>query len=165
VGATKWLERFEPAFANLSIDERDAIKDFALLWSLFESRVLDCDGCADKIIDAVRDLREKKGLELGRFNSAMEHFRRRYHDGIELKKGRFDALFRRRDRSSREMAEAFVSNTATDEAHILAGLLIIIFRLRNNLFHGTKWADGVRGQFDNFNHANSALMAFMELHR
>jgi hypothetical protein len=31
--------------------------------------------------------------------------------------------------------------------------------LRNNLFHGVKWAYGIRDQRSNFEHANQALMA------
>ena len=159
--ATEWLEKFEPTFASLPIAERDAIKDFALLWSLFEGTVLNYKGSAGEIIKAVRSLRAQKGLPLASFNSAMVHFRRRYHDGVDFTP-EFHALrFRRPDRT----AKGFVSNTTTDEADILAGLLIIIFRLRNNLFHETKWSYSISGQFDNFRHANSVLMKFMELHR
>jgi hypothetical protein len=93
----------------------------------------------------------------------MTHCRGRYYDRVDFTP-EFHALhFRKRDQ--RGVAEAFVSNSATDQANIIAGLLIIIFRLRNNLFHGTKWSYGIVGQFDNFRHANPTLMEFMELYR
>lgn len=36
----KWLQARAPGFNHLAKDEQAAITDFALLWSLFESRVL-----------------------------------------------------------------------------------------------------------------------------
>jgi hypothetical protein len=40
--------------------------------------------------------------------------------------------------------------------------LMIVWRLRNNLFHGSKWAYQIRGQLDNFTHANAVLMKVLE---
>ena len=42
---------------------------------------------------------------------------------------------------------------------MVAVILIVIYRFRNNLFHGVKWEYELRGQLDNFNHANQVLMA------
>ena len=44
-----------------------------------------------------------------------------------------------------------------------AGLLIVVYRLRNNLFHGLKWAYAIRGQHANFGNANTALARALEL--
>ena len=44
----------------------------------------------------------------------------------------------------------------------LAVVLIIIYRHRNNLFHGVKWENLLAGQLDNFNHANNVLMKLIE---
>ena len=46
-----------------------------------------------------------------------------------------------------------------NHADSVAGLLIVIYRLRNNLFHGIKWAYGIQGQRNNFEQANAALIA------
>jgi len=35
--------------------------------------------------------------------------------------------------------------------------------LRNNLFHGVKWAYGIRGQQPNFEHGADILMGMLEL--
>jgi hypothetical protein len=35
---------------------------------------------------------------------------------------------------------------------------------RNNLFHGAKWAYGLRDQRENFTHANTVLMRLLERH-
>ena len=46
---------------------------------------------------------------------------------------------------------------------IVFALLIIIFRLRNNLFHGEKWVYKLDDQVDNFRNANQVLAKFLDL--
>jgi hypothetical protein len=160
---TKWLKQTVPGFDTLSVKERKAIKDFALLWSLFEGTILRTYADAASIIRETEALGTRKKLDLAPFKPAITHFRQRYHDGRDFTPA-FGALnFRNND--CRPIAAAFVDQSAVDEAAILSGLLIIVLRLRNNLFHGVKWAYGIQGQFDNFRHANAALIAIMEAHR
>ena len=56
--AMQWLKERAPGFAQLSDGERDAIVEFAFLWSLFESLVLDTAGSAARICAAVDTWRE-----------------------------------------------------------------------------------------------------------
>lgn len=44
----------------------------------------------------------------------------------------------------------------------LISMLIIIYRLRNNLFHGLKWLNGFNYQYDFFNTANNILKLTIE---
>jgi hypothetical protein len=44
----------------------------------------------------------------------------------------------------------------------MKALLVIVYRLRNNLFHGEKWEGGISGQKDNFDNANRVLIAALE---
>ncbi len=43
-------------------------------------------------------------------------------------------------------------------------MLIIVFRYRNNLFHGVKWEYELAGQLSNFTTANSVLMKVLDRH-
>jgi hypothetical protein len=116
---TRWLKQTVPGFDTLSIKERKAIKDFALLWSLFEGTVLSTHANAGSIIRETEALRARRRLELAPFKFAIAHFRLRYHDGQGFTPA-FDALnFRNSDR--RPVAEAFVDQSAADEAAILSG--------------------------------------------
>ena len=160
--AIRWLRQMVPDFDQLSDAELTAIRDFPLLWSLFEGTVLGTSANANSILGAVNALRDHGRLNLAPFRSAIEHFRQRYYDGQN-----FTLAFKHlnlRSGDNRHLVEALVSGGAIDEAETLAGLLIIIYRLRNNLFHGIKWAYGIQRQLDNFRHANHSLMAVMELH-
>ena len=44
-------------------------------------------------------------------------------------------------------------------------MFIVVYRIRNNLFHGMKWAYGMRGQLENFRHANAVLIKALEMDR
>ena len=59
--ATEWLEKFEPTFASLPVAERDAIKDFASLWSLFEGTVLNYKGSAVRLLKLCAAFGHKRG--------------------------------------------------------------------------------------------------------
>ena len=48
---------------------------------------------------------------------------------------------------------------------VRAALLLIVHRLRNNLFHGPKWSYGIADQRANFDNANLVLMATIDMYR
>lgn len=154
----EWLRHTVPGFDDLSVDERAAIRDFSMLWGLFEGTVLGTRGNASTIIAMVNRLRERGAVDLAPLAVAIGHFRRRYYANGEFAPA-FDQHLHFRNNDHRPMAEAFVSGATNDAAEILKGLLIIIYRLRNNLFHGIKWTYGVQDQLENFRHANDTLMA------
>jgi len=43
----------------------------------------------------------------------------------------------------KELVENVLQGNTKDEADILSAILIIIYRLRNNFFHGKKWSYGI----------------------
>jgi len=157
----EWLQRTVPGFNDLTDEERAAIRDFSLLWSLFEGTVLGARANAGRIVAMVNGLRDAGGLDLGPFGGAIDHFRGRYYDGRNFTPS-FEHLHFR-DGDNRPLVEAFVSGRENDASRILSGLLIIAYRLRNNLFHGIKWAYGIRDQLHNFQHANDCLMATIDM--
>lgn len=159
----RWLRRNVPGFNDLSSAERAAIRDFSLLWSLFEGTVLATRADADRIIEAVNRLRVDGRLRLAPFDEPIDYFRARYFDGQNFTPA-FDQHLHFRNGDHRPVAEAFASGRTNDEVEIVSGLLIIVYRLRNNLFHGIKWAYGIRDQLDNFRNASETLMALMDLH-
>ena len=57
-----------------------------------------------------------------------------------------------------------VDGSDNDPRNCVAVVLIIIFRYRNNLFHGVKWQYMLAGQLHNFTAANRVLMKVLERH-
>jgi hypothetical protein len=145
--------------------ERGAIRDFSLLWSLYEGTVLDASGSARTIVRNVNALKERGRLSLDPIREPIEHFLWRYFDGTELTHA--FGMLNLRQNDQPDLVERVVRRQSQDEAEILSAILIIVLRLRNNLFHGMKWAYGIgiRDQLKNFRSANQVLMAVMDMHR
>lgn len=156
-----WLCDRAIGFKELSNYEREAIMHFTLLWSFFEARVLNTNASAEAICELVKRWKDQYRLRIEHFVKSIEYFRSRYfNDGVAT--NHFAGLnLRGNDR--RELVEAVLRGENTDPVDSVVVLLIIIFRLRNNLFHGIKWAYGIRGQLDNFTHANYVLMTALDL--
>ncbi|MGD9670791.1 MAG: hypothetical protein AB7U75_17385 [Hyphomicrobiaceae bacterium] len=154
----EWLQLTVPGFDDLSEAERAAIRDFAMLWSLFEGTVLGARGNTGALVAMVDRLHERGAVDLATLGAAVAHFRDRYYANGGFTPA-FDQHLHFRNNDHRPLAEAFVSGATNDPAEMLKGLLIIVYRLRNNLFHGVKWTYRIQGQLENFRHANVILMA------
>ena len=160
---TKWLKDRVPGYAALSPEERQAITDFSLLWSLFEHHVLDDQGSAAGIVKECNSLCEPIGsVRECDFSNSLAYFRQRYTDGGAVNDLFGDLCLRRNDH--RELVEkVLLDHEATTTAKKLAACLIIVYRYRNNYFHGPKWATQSHGQQDNFDESNKLLVYVLGL--
>ncbi|MFZ5491027.1 MAG: hypothetical protein ACOY6E_00805 [Pseudomonadota bacterium] len=157
-----WLNQRAPGFGELSDQEGSAILYFSLLWSFFEATALHTSASSNRILALVHEWAAQNRLNLAPFSESLSYFKNRYFVGGQFSH-LFDGLNLRRD-DSPELVKAVISGANTNEADCVATLLIIVYRLRNNLFHGVKWAYGIRDQLDNFTNANNAIMAALETH-
>lgn len=158
----EWLRQKAPGFRRLSEDEQKAIADFSLLWSLFESRVLNTKGSVTNICNTIQAWYDAGTLHVATFDKELAYFRDRYYANGAFTY-HFDHLhFRKPDREA--LVRAVIEGNDNDPRNRVATVLIIIFRYRNNLFHGVKWEYQLAGQLDNFTTANSALMKVLEQH-
>jgi hypothetical protein len=157
-----WLCVKAPGFDQLTKKERDAIMHFALLWSFFETTVFNTSASARSITDVSKRWEEEGLLKEESFNDCLSYFKGRY---IDL--GKFTPPFSGlnfRNNDNQDLVKAVLLGNDRGVGDIVAALLIIVYRLRNNLFHGLKWVDGIRGQLCNFKKANSLLMIALDVH-
>jgi hypothetical protein len=122
--------------------------------------ILNTAGSAAAILRDVASLQEGGRLTLSPFRPAIKYFTQRYFDGVHL---RLDEL-RLRPNDRKSLVEKVIRGQASDDAETLSAVLIVVLRLRNNLFHGVKWTYGIKGQLDNFRNANNVLMSIIDLH-
>ncbi len=134
---------------------------FALLWSLFEAKALHTRASANAILALSHEWKAQGLLDATRFSTHLEHFKARYFTNGQPTP-HFNGL-RIRNGDSPELVRAVLSGENVDPADSVAALLIVVYRLRNNLFHGIKWAYELKDQLANFNHANSALMSALDI--
>ena len=159
--AEDWLERTQPGYQELSNGERSAVAGFSIVWSVFEARALATNASATAIVQFVDQNAEHFGAAEP-YADALMHFRQRYvSDGGTNHK--FQSLhFRKNDR--RELVEAVILGNDVPPTEMVKALLIIAFRLRNNLFHGLKWAYEMRDQQTNFENAAAVLTRVLDSH-
>jgi len=145
--AEEWLERSQPGYRELANGERSAVAGFSIIWSVFEAAALSGNGSVRSISQFIDKKRELL-IDFVPFQPSLDYFQDRY-----VAKGatnyRFEGLnFRGND--NRALVEAVLLGENDDPSEKVKALLIIVFRLRNNLFHGLKWAYEMRDQQANF---------------
>jgi hypothetical protein len=157
-----WLEARAPGFQDLTDDDRRAIFDFAFLWSLFEAEIMEANASVDQITEKVDAWVAADMLGANLYDTELLYFRNRYFADGEFTYHYPFLHLRKSDHP--ELVEAVLQSANNDPRDRILVLLMIVWRLRNNLFHGAKWAYQIKGQRDNFTHANAVLMRVLERH-
>ena len=157
----EWLCEKAPGFSELSDKERAAIMNFSLLWSFFEAKSLQINASANRILALIHKWASDGRLKISPFAPSLTYFCDRYFSYGTATEHFYGLNLRRNDNP--DLVRAVLKRENTNPADCIAVLLIVVLRLRNNLFHGVKWAYGIRGQLDNFTNANAALMAALEI--
>jgi hypothetical protein len=155
----EWLKDRRSDFKSLSHDELAAILHFSLLWSFFEAEALDTRASECEILKLSRKLAGEDRLKPEAFASNLAYFRNRYVDNGEVTE-HFNDL--RLSDNRTPLVLSVLKGENKDPGDSLGALLLIIYRLRNNLFHGEKWKYGILDQFENFTNANEVLMATLD---
>lgn len=155
-----WLSAKAPGFTALSEAERNSIMHFSLMWSYFEAQALHTNASSTNIHGLVQNWASTGRLKLTPFATSVAYFQSRYFNQGEFTDHFTGLHLRNNDR--KDMVKAMLGGASENDADTVSALLIVVFRLRNNLFHGIKWADGISGQFDNFTYASTALMAALD---
>jgi hypothetical protein len=94
------------------------------------------------------------------FDECLAYFRNRHLQNDEFT--HHFASFHSRKSDHQELVQAVLKGDSKSVGDTAAALLIIVYRLRNNLFHGVKWAYELRGQLDNFRNANALLILALD---
>lgn len=155
-----WLNTRAPGFSKLPHKDRHAIFDFSFLWSLFESQIMENFARADRIREKVDHWCAEGTLDAANFDEELDYFCQRYFaNGSPTENFRF-LNFRASDHP--DLVLSVLSRENDSPRDKILCLLMVVWRLRNNLFHGEKWAYQLRGQYHNFTYANSTLMKILE---
>ena len=157
-----WLEARAPGFQDLPDEDRRTIFDFAFLWSLFEAEIMGANASVDRITEKADAWVAADPLGADLYYTELAYFRDRYFANGELTYHYSFLNLRRSDHP--ELVEAVIRGVNNDPRDRMLALLIIVWRLRNNFFHGAKWAYQIKGQRENFIQANVVLMRVLECH-
>jgi len=156
----EWLRVRVPGYAQLGDRERETIAGFLHFWALFEGRLLGSRAGPDRICHLAALWRDDDLARSVPFRAAIAYWRHRYFAEGSPNAHFESLLFRANDRGP--LVEAVMARERRDAESVVAAVLLIIYRLRNNLFHGLKWHYGLAGQEGNFRHANRVLMEVLD---
>jgi len=163
----EWINTFFSS-TELRIKEDDikSVLHFALLWNMFESIGCEKSASIRTIQTFIENLFTQGRLNESDFVEFLRYFQDRYlTDGTT--NHHFDSLKGSREgqqeKEARESAKTVLENEKiTDISSKIKALLYIVYRLRNNLFHGEKKVVTLNYQVDNFNVANKILATVLE---
>jgi len=138
MSAMDWLLQKAPGFSALTDTERVATMEFSLLWSLFEHRALGDHASASLIETMAKRWLAAGTLNAATFEPTLSYFRERYfQNGAETH--HFQHLrLHKADRP--DLVRSVLSGASVGVAEDCAVVFIVVYRFRNNLFHGEKWA-------------------------
>jgi hypothetical protein len=157
-----WLKARAPVFREFPPEDQSAITDFALLWGFFENRILETNCSAAKIVAVVRKWTDEGILSANLFDDELAYFANRYFRDGDFTHRFHDLRFRNGDQG--DIIRAVLSGQDTNAQHRVLTALIIVYRYRNNLFHGLKWEYEIAGQRGNFDAANIVLMKALDIY-
>lgn len=157
--AQDWIKEHLHDGVNLDAECLHAVQNFTLMWNLFESLL--CGNHANipafERIVTRQEFKEIPPFLLNLFS----YFRSRYVSHGKITHLLEMLRFRRNDR--RDFVEKVLKQESSSPAEIVLSLMIIIYRLRNNLFHGLKSASSLNNQTKNLDVAARALAIIIDI--
>lgn len=142
----------------------EAIQRFTLLFSLFEAKLLNCEGSQGNSGNYATDLLSSKLVDINHLNHVYGYFANRYAE-IHGGGGNYQSLCGTRGGNMGNTVSTIINSPSPSDEQKLTACLFIAFRLRNNLFHGPKWLYTINDQVDNLNTASIILHSILRISR
>jgi hypothetical protein len=159
----EWLRARVPGFAELPRPDYDEITAFFWLWSFFEASHLQTNANIPAIEQLVTAWQDNGHLAPRRFAPSLKYFSDHFFQGNVATRHYPYLRLDKHPVATRELVERVLTGKNTNDRDAVAVLLIIVYRLRNNLVHGPKWEYAIQNQRENFHHANAVLINAMEM--
>lgn len=139
--------------------KRSFIFNFAMIWNLFEDRCMGKKAQISKVNNLVESLISINNLEV---DAIFDYFKDRYKVADNIYNTE-SLLWRRNENTYRNFVIEKFRDTQCSHQDKIKAVLYIIFRLRNNLFHGEKDIAIINEQKRTFVLVNKFLMDLITL--
>ena len=154
MNTTEWINNRYGT--NFNEEDLASVKDFSLLWNVFEKEI-----CGNNFsIPTLQQDLANRNLNLDLFQEQIDYFKNRYvsNGGFTPRFGHLN--FRPNDRQ--QLVEEVLLGVNNNPNDIILAAAIIVYRFRNNLFHGIKNIPNIDQQRENFETANRFLMTYID---
>jgi hypothetical protein len=143
-------------FENTQLDDGQtyiAIADFCAMWAVFEgTELVDAVTAVDELAKIACRL-VKGNID---FSEALSFWSNRYVEDGKTNES-FNKLRLTHELHVKLVVDVLLKNQ-NNPIHIVHAILLIVYRLRNNLFHGNKDITQIHNQVTNLNMASKTLM-------
>jgi hypothetical protein len=140
---------------DFSENDIKSIKDFSLLWNIFENLVCN-KNCSIKEMEKSLSSVDFKIID---FEDSLTYFKERYISSNNCNE-RFEYL--RIPNDKKEFVKQVLLGKDNNVSNIILALAIIVYRYRNNLFHGEKNFMLLNKQEENFKNANEVIKSILK---
>lgn len=157
-----WLNKHFNNVPDFNRDEINSVTDFSLMWNLLENELGNNQMSIDQLGVIARTIAVKPNCN-DFYQPYLTYFQNRYITQNNTNNIFENLLFRRNDK--KEFVADVLKGNLTNPQEIIEAILIIIYRFRNNLFHGEKELHNIHTQYNNFNMANKFLAHILTINK
>ena len=145
--------------SNNFLQSRRFLFEFAVIWNIFEKKKMRNHASIFDVSDFVERLPSIDNINI---NEIFEYFKNRYTNNPNYA-NLFEALrWRDKEKDKKDETHRILLDKDSIDKDKVKAVLYIIFRLRNNLFHGEKSILTIDQQRETFNLVNSFLLDVIE---
>jgi hypothetical protein len=158
VKVSDWIQKNIRYSAQLEPDTLEAVSDFTLMWSIFEAS----EAYNENVVDQIRVLSKRVARDMpsDAIDSQLSYWSKRYiHESGEPTE-HFHYLYFR-EASQTEKTLDVLRNKKTSFEDKIEVCLLIVYRYRNNLFHGIKDITLLNSQVENLRNSIELLQIIM----
>ena len=156
--ASDWIQQNIRHSAQLEPNTLEAVSDFTLMWSIFEASEAHNENVVEQI--GVLSKRVARDMPSDAIDSQLSYWSKRYiHESGEPTE-HFNYLYFR-ELSQTVKSLNVLRNEETSFEDKIEVCLLIVYRYRNNLFHGIKDITLLNAQVENLRNATELLQIIM----
>lgn len=145
--------------SNNFLQSRRFLFEFAVIWNIFEKKKMRNHASIFDVSDFVERLPSIDNINI---NEIFEYFKNHYTNNPNYA-NLFEALrWRDKEKDKKDETHRILLDKDSIDKDKIKAVLYIIFRLRNNLFHGEKSILTIDQQRETFNLVNSFLLDVIE---
>ncbi len=148
---SQWIDNY----LHISIDTEEyvEVRNFLILWNIFEAKWFKCNFGRNK--SNIQNIHLASDI----VNQTLQYLQRRY-----ITNGSINERFMKLRLGNNDMTsvQCVLLGRTNNSCDIIKAIIMIIYRYRNNLFHGEKDIASLPIQKDNFIYANKFLIACLE---
>lgn len=161
-----WIRGFFNNTTDLNIEGINHVRNFVFMWNIFETFGCNKEANINSIKNIVDEINSREAIVSETFTDYVQYFSNRYYSKHGETTYSIDGLLFRESQNEQKAKNeviAVLQQNQTAPKEILKALLIILYRLRNNLFHGGKQVVTLDTQIKNFICANNILKNVLEI--